>query len=264
MSRIKQNDLFVFFTVLLTSVVVTFLKFKGIVNFKYENNVILFNMCIIFIYIIFSLNDIKKLLSEKDDHIIEGETLDAQEFYRKLRQSVSKAKKSIDLMSMRDSKPDEMSGVVELKDYFENIEKIIKRNNSIQIRRIVSIGSETKFDWVCETIKKFKEKNNFSMRYMKLPSNISDISTTPYPLNVQIIDGKEIFIINPKQGYMVITGKSKLNIRIKSDKIGEVLTEYYDACYDNKCEVIFEGKKIYTNRLKEIMKDLGINKQLNI
>jgi len=259
MHSFKLNDLHALITVVLTSIVISILKFKEVINIDY-NIIILGNILYIFIYIIVSLNDIKNSLSKENDSIIEGEVLNAQEFYKKLRKSVSKAKSSIDLMQMSDSKPDEMSGVEEIQDYYEKITRIIKRNDSITIRRIVSIASETKFDWVCETIKRFKDKKNFSLRYMRHNFNKNK---TPYPLNVQIIDGKEVFIINPKQGYMEPTGKSNLNIRIKSPTIGRVLSEYYDNYFYN-CEKIYEVGDPDKKKLKEIMEQLGINKKIDI
>lgn len=175
------------------------------------------------------------------------------EFYKRLLSAVRSANSSIDLMAMQPTPPTAF-GVPELKEYLNELAGKIEREVLVT-RRIVSIPTLEKLEWVIELINTHKGCKKFALKYVDV-SLLGTVSI-PYPLNVQIVDKREIFIINPAKGYFPID-KTSEGIWLEDNgqmKIAEMFSDYYDA-YWSMGEEIFLGGRVNIELLRQIAKKL--------
>jgi hypothetical protein len=161
----------------------------------------------------------------------------------------------IDLMAMQFEPPD-TSCPKEVQNYFISIEELIKRNTRIQIRRLVSIQTEAKFNWVYNMIRTCEKCSQFSVRYVNVDILYDDVpeeesEALPYPANIQIIDREHVFFINPKMGYFMPTDvEDSYNIYINSKEIGELYSSYYDRFFKASKPILQQQKIIQETMIK--------------
>lgn len=111
---------------------------------------------------------------------------------------------------------------------------------------------KSKLDWTEEIITKFKDVNNFNLRY-----SLVDLDYQAPPQSFQIIDGR---IKGSGVGFVIDMGKGQHS---ESDSFNDMFSDdpvlvaqlqsYYDR-YWNKCTKLKDGAKIYEEELEELRK----------
>ena len=280
----RYHNAYLLVIVILSSIITIILRFSDIIEDKYLVTTMLINISLVFYYVVQALSNIYSIMNKYKENFkeitnihkiiaqhneifkltqkdYEIEILDTKEFYRKLSQSVSDAS-TIKLMSMQHTAP-KVLGVEEVENYFKTISSLISNKKEKSFKRIISIKTKEKFSWVISLIKQHKNDKNFILKYIDVnPLYKENKNIIPYPLNIQIINKEEVFIINPQKGFMIYdSGIENENIWIKSKKAAKILSVYYDSYFD-MCTTIFKDGKIYMEELEKIMKDLKIEQSL--
>ncbi|MDJ1182423.1 hypothetical protein PMH09_04380 [Roseofilum sp. BLCC_M143] len=193
---------------------------------------------------------------DKVELIGNAKVVEAEEFYSELLEAAKSAKKQLCFSSFMfyDVR---LSGVPAMKKYFE-AQKDFMNNNNLDIRRVVTIESISKLKWVLEKIiEPNKNIDDFTLRHVPFglyhrnqkPSK----DNFPILLNVQIIDKKKVFIVNPSRGAHYNSDDKSVYIKtINSEAIGTVFKEYYDSLW-GKCDTLLEKKEIKVKILQNIL-----------
>ena len=252
----NKKDWNIFFVIFLISVATVSLNLWNKIDNEYILYLVLTTINAFMAYQIYVNNRIENFVSNFSKESLVGETLDTRNFYSRLMASVNNASTSIDLMSMQHISPG-VSGVTEVDQYFYTISNIINNNKKIRIRRLVSIRSLDKYKWVLKIIDDHKNARNFNIRFVDIAAiyKSDGIQSIPHPLNVQIIDKKEAFFINPQKGFFEVSGNND-NIYIKSENVSKVFSDYFDRYWDMSTPLVENGKTFKEN-LEKINKKIG-------
>lgn len=164
------------------------------------------------------------------------------DFYDKLKKSRSSALHTVDLTQLDPWAPKEYEDVdsSDLSDevkaqhssrvnYFTSDIEFAQSHPNVQIRRIISIPSDNKLEWVKDFIEATKSISNLFLAYVSIPDIEKD---TPFPkmLSLQIIDSNEVFMLNPKYSYM--PRQYEHCFYIKNADVGKIYTDYYNSIWE--------------------------------
>jgi len=240
-------------TIIFTAVSAIALNYFGLVADKYVFYAVL--ICVV-TFITYQIEENKKTreVLDRSEHIgsaiIRGGIVGRKEFYRQLLYSAERARDTIDLISIQPTSPS-LSGVPEFQAYFDGISKIISKKD-VRVRRIVSIPTIEKYEWIIDLINEHARRNNFNLRYVDI-GKIEELNI-PFPLNVQIIDREDVFIINPAIGYHATSGETQ-SIWLKNTEIAQLLSTYYEK-YWQMTVPLKEYDKVYYVNLDRIKNQL--------
>lgn len=173
--------------------------------------------------------------------------VDQREFYVFLKKAVLTAENSVDLTHIQPSPP-EKAGIKEKDEYFEAIKKVIKKRQ-IRVRRIVSIPTMDKLNWIKSLLKEFENYPNFDIHCV-------DVGSLKFPvplLSVQIVDSDQVFLIDLAKGYHFDSSwsREKNDLWIVSKEIAKSYREYYEE-YWQSTEKIKEGDRTYWDNVAKI------------
>jgi hypothetical protein len=149
-------------------------------------------------------------------------------FYERLKNTRLNAKEKV-MLTQLDPIPPKDYGDQTRQNYFSSDIDYAKNHPDVQIRRILSIETQSKLEWVKDLVEATKDLPNFSLAYI----NIKDINKdVPFPkmLSLQIIDEEEVFILNPQFSFMPYDYENCYYI--KNVEIAKIYCSYYNAIWN--------------------------------
>lgn len=200
--------------------------------------------------IINNLDRVRETLLSQKSH--EAAICDQRNFYVHLTDALSRVQFTVDLTQL-DAAPPSAYGLPEKIDYFNLSTRTVIEKPHVRFRRIVAIPNFEKLAWVRQVLEQVKNNANFNLHYV-------DIATEKFfmpPLSIQIIDRKELCMVDPTRGFLPIAGGDK-SLWIRSDSICEIFSEYYEKFWIATVPVK-EGGIIYWDVLDKIEQTLSIH-----
>jgi len=146
-----------------------------------------------------------------------------QEFFKALEDEISQPPSSMDLTHIRKDPP---SGLRSGKNYFLEMEKMIKKNPDCIVRRIISIDSPEMLEWA-EELLELTEKHDTNFKV-----NVCDWNVGFPMINMSIIDGTKVFLAITANFVNDTPG-----IQIRDPEIVEYFIDYYDNMWANSDEI---------------------------
>ncbi len=140
----------------------------------------------------------------------------SDDFYELGLEYLGVSQSSVWLTSLNINKPSRKGSITRNK-YFDSVFPFAKRNQTVEIKRIVKIPTLDKLDWVIEQLKSTENLDNVSIAYVE---NDIDI------LNLQIFDEKYLLLWNP--GKSRVSPKYNKFIFSENIDIVEMFSEYYE------------------------------------
>ncbi len=169
-------------------------------------------------------------------------------FYKRTEQEALKAKRSIDVTHFFPIPPTDIhNGAV--NSYFKALEKIIIERKPVIVRRVVTIKSPEKLEWVKDTIYRLKNEGNFYVHYSNLPED--------FPLlNILIFDNTKVFI-----GIYSETAELRKAMFVDNSAVAAVFCEYFEKIWDKtEKDFLKSGMKINERKLQEIEKEINASR----
>lgn len=194
------------------------------------------------------LQEVKKLIVKG----IEARVFNNRpEFYNFIIQRFKDLSCTLDITNFT-PQPASTTGIPERSQYFQAVTDLIRNNNQIEVRRIVSITTKEKFNWVeNKEIQGLKDCNNFHLGYYEFPKKHIPSYT------IILLDKKEIFLgIYWEPAHR---GHRDQNIWIKNDEICKAFGDYFDVLWDNSIK-LKEGVFIFTDELYKLRREFEDNK----
>jgi hypothetical protein len=175
------------------------------------------------------------------------ERVDANEFYNQFIKMVQSARKSVDLTNL-DDVPLELYQIRNMKVYFSTLVGLVRANPQIHFRRIVSIPSHEKWDWVKNMIEEVKDCANMSIQLVR-----ADHSAPMPPISFQIVDKERVLIVDPETSLMRPTSLN--NLLIEGIEASACFALYYDRFWKTG-KPLKDGLKINYSLLEEARAEL--------
>lgn len=208
-----------------------------------------------------SINDVNRNIHYYNNASIEIlSTYD--DFYTRLKKSRQEAKREVLLTQLDPWPPDNYEDESVRKSYFAGDVEYLRQHPNISVYRILSIESKDKLLWVKELIEQTKDCSNFFIAYINIDSIEKSV---PFPkmLSFQIIDGEEVFCLNPQFSYMPRAYKPCYYF--KNRDVAKLYVDYYKKIWDTLCEkpehgcILKEGRDTanYEIKLSKIRSDRG-------
>lgn len=206
-------------------------------------------------------DDVLSLVNEDTAFIDEFDNL--EEFYDSLEKKEIAASKRVWLMHLDPWPPTSSKcnsrGRV---DYFDNILKIVKGKDEIEVKRIINIPNLEKLEWVENLVKETDQRDNFHLAYI----NVKNIEYFfPTTISCQIIDEDKIFLLNPLLNHIPRTSFKKC-VYIENRKVTAIYEDYYERLWseleNENCAFgcIIKGGKgtdLFDNNLQRIKNDIN-------
>jgi len=179
---------------------------------------------------------------------VNGRRVTQREFYALMKKSIQQAEKTVDLTHI-EANPPESAGIKEKNEYFNAIKKVIKSKN-VRVRRIVTIPNMKKLEWVKNVVNEFKDCPNFNVHYV----DMDDYNFCVPPLSLQVVDSKDVLIIDMTKGYHTAT-EEDVDLWISDEEIAQPCQQYYEQ-YWKATMKIKEGTMIYPENLQKIEENI--------
>jgi len=151
------------------------------------------------------------------------------DFYRKLQKSRSAAQEKVQLTQLDPCPPLAYGDERTRKEYFEGDIACYKSRPYVNFYRILSIETEEKLEWARSLIEGTKGLSNVFLAYINIES-IEKMTPFPKMLSLQIIDCKEVFVLNPKYSYM--PHDYKRCYYFKNNDVAQIYSDYYEAIWE--------------------------------
>jgi hypothetical protein len=187
----------------------------------------------------------------QSDRLHEVETCDRPQFYRHMLAALRHSSRCVDLTQL-DEQPPRHYGTREMVEYFELQTQMVRECPHIVFRRIVSIPTFEKLQWLLDILEQISDCANFQI-------NLIDISRSaglPPPLSLQIFDREQLCLVDPTVGYMLPSEQRDM-LWIRGKAACEVFSVYYDNAWALSRR-IKEGSIIYWNVLEEVANELSM------
>ncbi len=176
------------------------------------------------------------------------ERIDANQFYDRLMEAVKNANRSVDLTNLDDA-PLQLYQIPDMKRYFELVRSLVREKRQIHFRRIVSIPSREKFDWVVRMINEVETDPNISFQLVDAaPPNFVPA------LSLQIVDWRKVLIVDPSTA--LIRTNSRNNLYIEGAEAAMCFEPYYEQLWKSG-RWLKDGTRINRALLNEIGRKLG-------
>lgn len=181
------------------------------------------------------IEDVEKIaivMRKELDRINQTQTeiiISSNRFYTLLPELRNKAKLRVQLTQL-DPEPPSVYGDSVRKKYFDETAEFARENPGVKVQRIMSIPTISKLEWTKELIKSSENLNNLHLAYIR----IDDIeNSTPIPpiLSIQIIDEKEMLLLDLRYSYMPMAFKPCLYLR-DSEAVKQIFSQYYDSLWE--------------------------------
>lgn len=194
-------------------------------------------------------NQSHKLNKFIDENFSIVESLSISALYNKFSKKTQDANSFIYLTSLQPKDPSQ-APIPEVREYFSKISNLIKdqkKQQNIQIKRLVTIESQEKLDWVYNEVINNRNNKQLSINYIK--ANIEGKTSSSKPLNLQVIDDLHLFLINSVHGYddHLSQGLYLSNKKI----ITQVFIRYYEEYWNSSTPLLTKGK-INESNLNEL------------
>lgn len=195
-----------------------------------------------------AVDHVEGLLTKQ--HPDEAELVDQRMFYVRLIAALESAQRTVDLTQL-DAVPPAQYGIPEKERYFNLSTEMVNTRPQIRFRRIVAIPNTEKLEWVLGVLEEVKALPNYNMHYV-------DISSERFfmpPLSLQIVDSRELCVVDPTRGFLTVAGQDR-SLWIKSQSVAQVFSEYYEKFWSLTVP-IKEGGVIYYDVLKRIEEQIS-------
>lgn len=146
-----------------------------------------------------------------------------QEFFKALEDEISQPPSSMDLTHIRKDPP---SGLRSGKNYFLEMEKMIKKNPDCIVRRIISIDSREMLEWANELLE-LTEKHDTNFKV-----NVCDWNLKFPMINMSIIDNSKVFLAITANFVEKTPG-----IQTKDPKVVKYFIDYYENMWANSSKI---------------------------
>lgn len=209
------------------------------------DRLIMITAVILALFVIYAVVKLSKLERnhKREVDFITFENIDA--YYYFMIERLKHVKESIDIVNFIDP-PTKETTIESRKKWFEAVGDFIKNNPKIEVRRVISIESTDKLNWVKNNqLEEFKNCLGFYVNCCALPAKHIPL------LTMVIMDETEVFL-----GLSVAPEKStpapiERNLWIGNKDICDTFNNYYTALWNETIE-IKRGKHIYVDRLLEL------------
>lgn len=183
-----------------------------------------------------------------------------EDFYYKLTKCRLGATREVLLTQLDPNPPESYEDESKRKSYFESDIEYAKLHPTVTIKRILSIETKEKMEWVRGLIDATKDLPNLFLAFVNI-ENITKERPFPKMLSLQIIDKNEVFVLNPQYSYMPKSYQSCFYLKNKD--VAEIFVDYHTAIwrelerdsenseFKHGC-ILKEGKAIYNERLDKI------------
>jgi hypothetical protein len=152
--------------------------------------------------------------------------------------------KTVDVTYFTPDIPDlSQSGI---RQYWDQVPTLIKDNPKITFRRIATVESSEKFEWLLKDMTKFKDTDGFNLR-------IIDTNIGTLLLNVIVVNDEEIFIFGPHRPE---SDRVQKYVYVKNSEIGSAIAAYFGHIWSSAL-VIKQGQRIHQDQILRIRKNFG-------
>lgn len=193
-----------------------------------------------------------------------------EDFYYKLNKCRLGATREVLLTQLDPNPPESYEDESKRKSYFASDIEYAKSHPNVTIKRILSIETIEKMEWVRGLIDATKDLPNLFLAFVNI-ENITKERPFPKMLSLQIIDGNEVFVLNPQYSYMPKSYQSCFYLKNKD--VAKIFVDYHTSIwrelerdsenseFKQGC-ILKEGKDIHYERLDKIclMRDWAIKK----
>ena len=139
-----------------------------------------------------------------------------QEYYQKLKSSIENAQDSVRLLYLTKSPPTSIGKYSQT--YWEWFQYYIaKKSNSVVVRRIASLDSKEKIEWVIDKTLELSQTLNYGIRVYN-PKDFLPL------MGMEIIDNNEVFLFGPH-------GKTPRWIYINNPDVAEGMAQYFEELW---------------------------------
>jgi len=227
------------------------LSYFDLLSAEYIPSFLLALMCI---FVLFQMSENKKIKEDlKELKDLRGlatsaKVVNQKEFYSRLVYAITNARRTVDL-THHESRIPEKSGIKEKITHFRQMRKKIKEGK-VTFRRIVTITNSEKLAWVKKQLQLYATCPNFNLRYSDVEINRGHVPA----LSMQIVDGKELFIIDIERGHHTISEPVK-DLWIREPVVAENFGRYYEK-YWKAATPLKEGEIVYWDTLAKIEEKL--------
>jgi len=184
------------------------------------------------------------------------------DFYTRLTKSRLAAREKVQLTQLDPWPPSTYGDEGTRKSYFDGDIAYCKAHPNVNFYRILSIETKEKLEWAKSLIEAMKDLPNVFLAYVKIDS-IEKSAPFPKLLSLQIIDKKELFVLNPQYSYMPRSYKSCYYL--KNEEVAQIYVDYYERIWDVLCQngehgcILKDGKDTegYEAKLNAIKAERG-------
>jgi hypothetical protein len=157
-----------------------------------------------------------------------------EEYYKRLKSSIESAQDSVRLLYLTKYSPIGIGKASQ--DYWSWFQEYAQKSNNVVIKRIASLDSEDKAEWIIDKTLELATTPNYAIRVYD-PRKVLPL------IGAEIIDGKEIFLFGPH-------GKTPRWIYIGNPDVAEGMTQYFEELWSklSEYEVKALGNKNTTTR----------------
>lgn len=173
-------------------------------------------------------------------------------FYRLLAESVRNATSGVHLTYFAP----EVLHTEEFKAYLAAVDAVIEADK-VPVRRIVHINDVGKLRWIRDCITKYELRHNFRVKAVAGEIDLASLKH-PIPLNVQIIDSQQVFVVDPRTGFHTLDSLRARSFLITHPEFAEGMLEYYERFWEmciplkNAKGVDHEKLRDFENRFPEV------------
>lgn len=183
-----------------------------------------------------------------------------EDFYSKLTKCRLCATLEVLLTQLDPNPPESYEDESKRKSYFDSDIEYAKSHPHVTIKRILSIETEEKMEWVRGLIDATKDLPNLFLAFVNI-ENIAKERPFPKMLSLQIIDRNEVFVLNPQYSYMPKSYQPCFYL--KNRDVAQIFVDYHTDIwrelerdsenneYKHGC-ILKEGKEIHIDRLDKI------------
>lgn len=183
-----------------------------------------------------------------------------EDFYSKLTKCRLCATREVLLTQLDPNPPESYEDESKRKSYFDSDIEYAKSHPHVAIKRILSIETREKLEWVRGLIEATKDLPNLFLAFVNI-ENIAKERPFPKMLSLQIIDRNEVFVLNPQYGYMPKSYQPCFYL--KNRDVAQIFVDYHtdiwrelereseNSEYKHGC-ILKEGKEIHMDRLDKI------------
>jgi len=179
--------------------------------------------------------------------------------YELMTEKIKNAKKNVCIMHLDHYPPTHFANEARTA-YFKFIFDFGKANENVLMRRITTINSREKGEWVKGKMIETQDEDNLNIAYISA-ANL-DSTSLKTVVSCQIVDDMGVFIMNPLSNTVSGSGNFPNCWYIENKKVVKLYQQYYDTLFTfaelqcNGCQMLKNGRECDFEALDRIIAQL--------